>query len=116
MLCEPTARALLDTLAEPVAETALVPSAFAPSRKVTLPPGLFPLTLAVQVTSCPKLPGFALELTLVVLAAATARTVCVKGGDVLASWLASPEYPMLIACVPTLSVDTLNTGAPPLKF
>jgi len=60
-----------------VVDTAPVPNVVAPSLKVTVPvglaaavlPGLFTVMIAVNVTDCPGVDGFADELTLVLVLA-----------------------------------------------
>jgi hypothetical protein len=59
----------------------------APSLKLTVPLGLAPVTVAVNVTDCPTVDGFCDELRLVVV---LAWTVCVRTGEVLAALFVSP--------------------------
>ena len=61
-----------------------LPRIVAPSRKVTLPVGVPPsaaVTVAVKVTDCWKVEGFALESTEVLV---VALTTCVSGAESLA--------------------------------
>ena len=57
----------------PVPLSVPVLSVEAPSRKVTIPVGLIPLTVAVKVTLCPMVDGLA-PLTTEVVVAATLTT------------------------------------------
>jgi hypothetical protein len=68
-----------------------VPNVAFPFLKVTVPPGVPPeadVTLAVNVTLCPKLDGFALDVTVDVVA--YLLTVSVSVADVLVRNVASP--------------------------
>ena len=57
-----------------------VPKVVEPSRKVTVPVGLVPLTVAVSVTVCPRPDGFDEETSVVVVGY---RTVCMRLMEVL---------------------------------
>ena len=65
----------------------------APSRKVTVPVGLDPVTVAVNVTACPAVDGFADEVSVVVVCALL--TVTEAAGSVqlvaIAALPVSPE-------------------------
>jgi len=61
--------------------TVPVPSVVAPSRNVTIPVAVEGVTVAVNVTACPKVDGFTFVPTAVVVFALF--TVCVKGDEVL---------------------------------
>ena len=70
-----------------------VPSCVVPSRKVTVPVGELPeagCTVVVNVTLCPYVDGFRLELTAVEVTALF--TVCAKTPDVLPARFAFPPY------------------------
>ena len=59
-----------------------VPMTFAPSKNWTVPVGVpVPVTVAVKVTACPAVDGFAEELTAVLVA--LPFTVCVSTAEVL---------------------------------
>ena len=65
--------------------TAPVPMEVAPSKKVTVPVAAEGETLAVNITVCPKVDGFKLELNpVVVLVLAGVFTTCETADDVLA--------------------------------
>src|SRR4051794_40415785 len=66
-------------------------------------PGETTATFAVNVMGGPAMDGLLEEMSVVVVEALL--TVCEVTLDVLAPKLASPEYLMVIACVPTLSAD-----------
>ena len=88
----PTDKVEVVTLAEPLLSVP-VPSAVAPSLKVTVPPGvpapgLFADTVAVKVTDWPKSDGLADETTAVVVA--SLFTVCVNEAETLPVKFASP--------------------------
>ena len=72
MLCDPTLRELTVSDATPPLRE-LVPSALAPSVKLTWPPGVpappaLAITVAVNVTVCPKVLGFGESARLMVVA------------------------------------------------
>ena len=76
MLCEPTAKALVLSVAAngPLPEIVLLPNGVEPSLKVTMPvgvplPGLVMLTVPVNVTDWPKTEGVTLVATVVVVLA-----------------------------------------------
>src|SRR5436190_1424160 len=86
----------------------------APSEKVTTPVGVpVPLTVAVNVTLCPKAAGFAKETTSVLEAALATVWVTVP----LLAWkLPSPTYDAVTLWLPTDKVDVLKLAVvvPPL--
>lgn len=87
MLRVPVVRAEVDRLAElPVSAT--VPSVAVPDLNVTVPVAPV-VTVAVNVTTCPKLDGFALEATVVLLALLPV-TCCVKMAETLEATKVSP--------------------------
>ena len=68
-----------------------VPSVVAPSLNVIVPvgvPAALEVTVAVNVTDCPKGDGFSEDVTVAVLAAVF--TVCVSAAEVLVAKLALP--------------------------
>src|SRR6202140_4550570 len=103
MTCAPAARADVDRLAVlPVSAT--VPSAADPDLNVTVPVGLPPVvTVAVNVTICPKLEGFRLEATVVLLG--FLLTTCFTGVETLAANSLSPAYVTVMLWVPAISVE-----------
>jgi hypothetical protein len=64
-----------------------VPIAFPPSSNATVPDGLAPVTVAVNVTDCPATDGFCEELTAVDV---FTWTVCVKAAEVPPALFVSP--------------------------
>jgi hypothetical protein len=73
----------------------MFPSCVLPSKNVTVPVG-FPdevVTVAVNVTACPTIDGFAEETTAVLV---VAWTVCRTPDDVTGANVASPLYRMKI--------------------
>lgn len=91
--CRPAVSAGIVKVAWPLMRFA-VPRFVSPSRKVTAPvgepePGAVALTVAVASTDWPKALGFGEAVTVTV---ATSRfTICVKGDEVFALKLLSPE-------------------------
>ena len=90
---EPTASVLVVNMAWPALSRVPVPRMVEPSLKVTVPvgvpaPGLFAVTVAVNVTACPDSDGLAEELTTVVVPAFF--TVSVSVLEVLPLKVASP--------------------------
>lgn len=73
MLCVPKPSVEAMNVATPLPLTAEVPSVVVPSRNVTVPVGVpvvDELTVAVRVTDCPTLEGFAEEVRTVLVPAA----------------------------------------------
>ena len=68
------------------------------------------LTVAVNVTACPKIAGFPDEVMAVVVLAWA--MVSVSGADVLAPELVSPPYWAVIACMPGVKVLVVNEPVP----
>ncbi len=58
-----------------------------------------PCTLAVNVTDCPKVDGFSVEVTVAVVGSGS--TVTTMPFEVEAECVASPEYPTVTVAVPT---------------
>jgi len=90
------------------------PSAFVPSRKVTVPvgvPGLLEEIVAVKVTGAP-LDAEAVELTnaAVVELVAAGVMVSVIAAEVLLAKTALPAYLQVIEWVPTVSVDVVKVA------
>lgn len=116
--CDATLNALVVYVACPPLMVP-VPNVAAPSLKVTVPetvpaPGAVMLTVAVNVTDCPKTDGFCDETTEVVVLALF--TVCVKADEfVLGRKLLSPAYSAVIECEATLKAPVKNVAEPPLK-
>lgn len=112
MECEPTDKVEMVYCVELSLESDVAPIEVEPSNQLTVLVGA-PLvearTTALKVTDCPKLEGFRLEVTVVVVAAAL--TICCKADDVLEVTLASPLYLMVIQCVPTEKVATESCAA-----
>lgn len=96
----------------PTSATALQPVIeVAPSLKLTLPVGLLPPTVAVNVTRVPTVDGF-LELTSVVVVGAgpAELTTCDKVALFDALLPASPAYDATMLCVATLSVLVVHAA------
>ena len=86
-----------------------VPSELLPSRKVTIPPAREPAggcTLAVRVTACPNVAGFAFEAVTVDVAAGF--TVSTSTVDVLPAKLESPLYCAVMGCDPAAKEETAS--------
>ena len=87
-LCEPVAAKAVAKVATP-ALTEAVPSEAAPSLKVTIPVGLEPVTVALNVVLCVATDGLTLEVSTVVVGAG-GLTVCVKAAEVLVALATLP--------------------------
>jgi hypothetical protein len=116
--CEVTDKAVVANVAVPPLRE-FVDRAVAPSLKVTVPvgvplPGEAALTVAVNVTDCPKTVGLVELLSAVVLL--SWLTVCVSADDVLVLKLPSPLYTAVIECDATLNELVLNVAVPELKL
>jgi hypothetical protein len=115
MVCVPRLRVEVAKVAWPEAFSVLVPSVVAPSRNVTVPPGVpapgaLAVTVAVNVTACPNTEGLAEAVTIVLVP--SALTVCASAADVLVLKLVSPPYTAVIECAPTPSVELVNVACP----
>jgi hypothetical protein len=113
----PSARALVLKLALPPLN-ATSPRVLAPSLNVTVPvgvpePGAAALTVAVNVTVCPKTDGLAEETTVVLLP--SLLTVWKRVADVLPAKFVSPLYTAVITCVVTLKPLVDRLALPPLR-
>jgi hypothetical protein len=84
-----------------------VPRATPFFSKVTVPVGIPTpeLTVAVNVTGCPKLDGLTDEATTVAVAALF--TVWLSTAEVLVAYISSPSYTALMESVPTGSAAVL---------
>jgi hypothetical protein len=96
----------------PVSATALQPLIeFAPSLKLTLPLGLLPATVAVNVTLVPTVDGFFELASDVVVGAGPAElTTCDRLVLFDARLLASPPYDATMVCVATDSVLVVHAA------
>ena len=84
MKCVPTASVAVVSEAAVPPLRATVPSETAPSKNCTVPVGPEDgLTVAVNVTGCPKVEGSSDDVNAVAVAVTTAFTVCVRDDDVL---------------------------------
>jgi hypothetical protein len=72
-----------------------------------------PVTVAVKVTDCPAVDGFAEELTAVLVAWPVAFTVCVSAAEVLARKVPSPRYDAVIECEPGVSAEVTSVACWP---
>ena len=99
------ARDLVVKLATPPA-TATVASAAPPSRKVTVPVGVTPVTVAVSVTGRPNMMLVAEAVSITVVVALVIAKLCVTG--VAAAKLTLPGCVATIEHWPTASSDTLD--------
>ena len=91
MLFAPTGRLLVANVAIPEEFTVPFPSSVTPFRKFTLPSGDpvgIGLTVAVNVTDCPKVAGFTDEVSAVVV---TAVTISVSALEVEVVYPVLPE-------------------------
>jgi hypothetical protein len=115
MECGPAARAEMETEAC-FALSVVLPMTFAPSKNWTVPVGVpVAVTVAVKVTDCPVVDGFAEELTAVLVAWPVAFTVCVSAAEVLPRKAASPRYLAVIECEPAASTEVENVAWPALS-
>src|SRR3989454_2753522 len=92
-----------------------VPSAVAPSLKVTVPVGTPApdVTVELRVTVWPTIDGFGVEVKLVdVAAAAGALTTWFTVAEVLTANVALPLYVAVSGWVPTVSVDVTSEAVP----
>src|SRR6266568_1780822 len=92
-----------------------VPSAVAPSLKVTVPVGTPApdVTVELSVTVCPTMDGFGVDVRLVdVAAAAGALTTWFTVAEVLTANVALPLYVAVSGWVPTVSVDVTSEALP----
>ena len=89
IVCPPALSADVESVATPP-DSVPVPRVAVPSLNVTVPVGVpVPeVTVAVNVTDCPNVLGFADDVSAVVVHAAL--TVCVTAVDVLVAWLVVP--------------------------
>ena len=92
-----------------------VPRLTAPSCSVTDPVGIavagaLTETVMVNVTVCPRVDGFADELTFVVVVALL--TVCCTAPDVLLLKVVLPPYTAVIECFPGAKDELLNLALP----
>src|SRR6185312_12356487 len=96
----------------PASATALQPLIeFAPSLKLTLPVGLVPATVAVNVTLVPTVEGFFELASVVVVGAGPALlTTCDKVALFEVRLPASPPYEATILCVATDSVLVVHAA------
>src|SRR5262249_50021930 len=114
MVWLPTASVEMVNVAWPVASTGTVAaSVTAPSVNVTVPVGVPvpPVTVAVNVTVCPKLDGFGEELTAVTV---PFETTCglAESLPLLESQPVAPLNVAVMVCLPTASVLVLNKAIP----
>jgi hypothetical protein len=108
--CDPAASEEVANVPTPEALSVPVPSTVAPSLNVTVPVGVLVLpaafdTVAVNVTCCPVVIGFAEDVSAVEVAV---RTVSLTAVEVLPKKLVSPEYFAVIEWVPTAKEAVLN--------
>jgi hypothetical protein len=111
--CDATLSVDIAHPALPALNATLEQIAVAPSLNVTVPVGDWPVTVAVNVTFCPNVEGFAEETSAVLLVALL--TTCVTVFDVDVALLASPLYVAVIECDATLSVDIEHPALPVLS-
>src|SRR5574340_523139 len=115
MACEPTPSDEVVRVVHPSVFSVPVPRTAAPSLKVTVPVGVPApgpaLTVAVNVTGCPKSAGFSDDATAVVDGPAV--IVCVSTLEVLPPILPSPPYTAVIECGPDAREEVLSVVHPP---
>src|SRR5437764_7099172 len=114
MVWLPTANADVEMLAVPLLKLP-VPNVLAPSKKVTVPPGVPTAepeadTVAVKVVDWPNTVGLTELVT--VVAVAPLFTVWLNMAEVLELELLSPPYRTVIECVPTVREDVLKVAIP----
>src|SRR5207253_1942429 len=111
--CVPIVRLEVENVAWPPAPTKPVPSVVAPSLNVTVPvgrpaPGASTDTVAVNVTGCPNLDGFTLDVNDVEVSALFTTWLNVE--LVLVLNLESPPYSAVIGCDPTAKAAVENVA------
>ena len=113
-ICAPSASAAVEYVATPEPFSMPVPSAVAPSIKVTMPVGTplpgFSVTVAVKVTFAPTA-GF-VELAINAVEVCAKATVTVTAADVLPELFVSPPYTAVIECGPIASAAVANVATP----
>src|SRR5215470_6354342 len=116
MLCVPTARAEVDSVATPLALSGDAASNVVPSRKLTVPVGaVVPdagTTVAVNRMVWPNIDGFGDEISDVLVPIDVAITVCTMANDVLVRKLPSPLYTAVTAWLPAASDDVESDAVP----
>ena len=113
MGCVPTGGAdIVHAAVAPLSGTASQPASVTlPSLKATTPPGDAPLTVAVNVTLCPRTEGFAEEVTSVVVCACAfvrmnAVDAVARGGST------DPTTPIIKGPTMPLAVGGLTVATP----
>ena len=109
----PTTSVVVLKLAMPEALTAtLAASVVAPSVNVTVPDGTpaADVTVAVNITDCPNVDGFGVELTAVEVLPCT--TCGVPAVPLLSAQPVVPVNDAVIVCLPTASALVLNVACP----
>jgi hypothetical protein len=96
-----------------VVESVPVPNVVVLSLKVTVPvgvpdPGEVTITVAVNVTDCPKIVGLAEETTLVVVSALL--TTWDRDAEVLVLKLVSPPYTAVMECVAIVNEEAAKVA------
>lgn len=94
-------------LAAPL-DTVAVPMVLVPSLKVTVPVGVGPAMVAVNVIEAPKVLGFVLDAN--VVAETVLLTVWTTGDDVLVPLLPSPPYTAVMLWTATLKLETVSVA------
>src|SRR5438128_305979 len=104
MLCDPTGRLLMLSVATPLASSATLPMTLPPSLKLTFPVGVPPpggaaVTVALKITGWPntEVAGDAVRTAFV----PEGLTVTVWALELLALKLPSPAYLATMLCAPT---------------
>jgi hypothetical protein len=87
-----------------------VPRVVFPSLKVTVPVPPEGVTVAVNVTDCPKVVGLADEVIAVVVVATS--TTWTTAGEVLAEKLLSPSYAAVIEWLPAARLEVVKLALP----
>src|SRR5438067_4869485 len=107
MVCDPAARVLVLKVATPEAFRLTVPTLLPSMVNVAVPVGVpaAEVTVAVKVTDCPTPDGFWLDVSVVVVVAAT---TWVTVFDVLPAKLPLAPYTAEIACDPAASEVVLK--------
>jgi hypothetical protein len=106
--CVPLAKAEVENVATPDASVTL-PIAAPLSKNCTVPAAAEGVTVAVNVTACPTVKGFALEASATEEAA---FTFWLSAAETAPAFEESPPYDAVMECVPWVSMAVENDAPP----